>query len=362
MFALRTVQKFRDRWEELEKENLRDDVQAKFDRAEFDKVYKEHYETLDQGELDRVVEDAIANAQSGDGEEALTDADKAIIGYKSRFLRLISTFYSPTQAAQHKAKMERLEKERLKSQGGDRAASALGSQKDASIHEDKSMKDGSGTYIPLIPEQWKEKIKDLRFLSVIKHPKIFQSLFYLLKYYDRSSICERDTNKLSWKKTKAYLGNDELFQKMSEYWPFGPKEDKFNEYQKLKFIQRNLETISEEQVDEYSVALGKVLRWVNLAVQFRIEDVRNRRRQQQALQEERKVAQEREAERVAKRDSQLEEAKVAFNEKNEVEQNQRKEEMGEEYEAEEMPEFDTEEFVMRFDDENPPIEIPAEIE
>ena len=62
LFALRTIQKFRDRWEVLEQENLKNDIQAKLDRQEFDRTYKEHYEALDQSELDRVVEDAIANA------------------------------------------------------------------------------------------------------------------------------------------------------------------------------------------------------------------------------------------------------------------------------------------------------------
>lgn len=47
LFALRTIQDFRDRWEALEVENLRHDVQAKIDRAEIDKVYKEQHEPQD---------------------------------------------------------------------------------------------------------------------------------------------------------------------------------------------------------------------------------------------------------------------------------------------------------------------------
>lgn len=43
--ALRTVQMFRDRWEALEKENLESDVLKKLERQEYDKVYKEHYES-----------------------------------------------------------------------------------------------------------------------------------------------------------------------------------------------------------------------------------------------------------------------------------------------------------------------------
>ena len=36
MFALREVQAYRDRWETLEQENLKADIQAKIDRSEGD--------------------------------------------------------------------------------------------------------------------------------------------------------------------------------------------------------------------------------------------------------------------------------------------------------------------------------------
>ena len=71
---------------------------------------------------------------------------------------------------------------------------------------------------------------------------------------------------------------DEVFKKMSEYWPFGPKEEEYREYEKLKFIKALVDGINDDQVEEYSVALGKVLKWVKTAVQFRIDDVRMRRR------------------------------------------------------------------------------------
>jgi hypothetical protein len=136
---------------------------------------------------------------------------------------------------------------------------------------------GSGVYTPLVPEQWKEKIRDFRHLYVIKYPRIWQALFYILKFQDRPFLCERDTNRLEWKKAKSFLNNDELFIRMSEYWPFGPKEEAYKEYQKLKFVQENLSQIPEDQVDEYSVALGKLFRWINLAIEVRIEDLKVRR-------------------------------------------------------------------------------------
>jgi len=121
LYALRTVQMFRDRWEALEKENLENDVLAKLGRQEYDKVYKELYEAQDQSELEKIVEDAIANHMPAEGEENISDGEKAMLGHKSKFLKVLSTFYAPNQAAQHRAKQERLDKEKLKSAGGDRA-------------------------------------------------------------------------------------------------------------------------------------------------------------------------------------------------------------------------------------------------
>jgi hypothetical protein len=58
--------------------------------------------------------------------------------------------------------------------------------------------------------------------------RIFQSLFYMLKY-KREDLCERDTNKLFWKKAKTFL-NLEFFKVLSEYDPYGPKEGDYLAY------------------------------------------------------------------------------------------------------------------------------------
>ena len=48
-------------------------------------------------------------------------------------------------------------------------------------------------------------------------------------------MCERDTNKLLWKKAKLNI-NDDFFNKLGEYWPVGPKEDAYKEYEKFAFL------------------------------------------------------------------------------------------------------------------------------
>jgi hypothetical protein len=92
---------------------------------------------------------------------------------------------------------------------------------------------------------------------------------------------------------------------MSEYWPFGAKEENYKEYEKLRFIQKNLEGISEEAVDEYSVALGKILRWIKLAIFVRTEDLKIRRAQKKQLRAERQEALDKEKERMDKRNAEF---------------------------------------------------------
>ena len=140
-------------------------------------------------------------------------------------------FYAPDLAAAHRTKLERLEKDKLRSANGDRAASAMGSvhSKGGAGGGDDVSGAGALPYFPLAPEQWKESVIALRQLSVMKYQKVLQCLFYLLKYQDREAICERGTNKLSWKKAKNLL-TDDLLSKMAEYWPPGPKEEEYREY------------------------------------------------------------------------------------------------------------------------------------
>jgi hypothetical protein len=217
-------------------------------------------------------------------------------------------------------------------------------------------------------------MRDFRSIFVIKFPRIIQTLFYLLRFRERDYICEKGTNKLSWKKAKVFI-SDDLFAKMGEYWAYGPKDEEFKEYEKLMFIQNNLKGIAEDTVDEYSVALGKLHRWVLFAIDIRIQDIRQRRESKKELRAMRAEAMEKERERQEKRAAQFEDAKLAFDEKAEADYRQEKADReadaaaeGEEP-AEEVPDdesigraqFDAEEWYERFDDEHRPIDIPEEV-
>jgi hypothetical protein len=134
-------------------------------------------------------------------------------------------------------------------------------------------------------------------------PRVLQTIFYLLKY-SREEICERDTNMLEWKKAKNLL-NEEFFKRLGNFNPFGPKEDDFKLFMKLKFLKKNIEKFEAEHVDEYSIPLGKLFRWMSSAMDLREEDVQIRRDHKAKLKEERKLAIEAAEERERVRDHDL---------------------------------------------------------
>ena len=79
----------------------------------------------------------MASSAPLEGDEPLTDEDKHMIGLKARFVQLSRTFNAPDLAAQHRAKMERMQKDQQRSGAGERAQSAMGSH--ASARDDKSI-------------------------------------------------------------------------------------------------------------------------------------------------------------------------------------------------------------------------------
>lgn len=111
--------------------------------------------------------------------------------------------------------------------------------------------------------------------------------------------------------------NDDLFVKMNEYQTnvIGPKEDHYREYEKLRFLQKNLLDINIDKVDEYSVAIGKLLRWILFAMEIRIEDIRQRREHKDDLRKAKEEAELKEKERTDKKTAKHDEAKLEFDDK-----------------------------------------------
>lgn len=91
MYALRTVQKFRDHWELTETQNLKHDIEHKLQIMETDRVYHEQHESMDNTELEAKTEQHAqaahgqALASVKEGEHPPTDEDKALMVKKIRF-------------------------------------------------------------------------------------------------------------------------------------------------------------------------------------------------------------------------------------------------------------------------------------
>ena len=124
-------------------------------------------------------------------------------------------------------------------------------------------------------EDWNHNLMVLRDFNVIKMGRVVQTIFYLLKY-KREDICEKGTNKFFWKKAK-HLINDEFINRLVFFNALGPKQDQFERYQTLNFLERNVEGIQIEDVDAYNLTLGKLFKWVLLALKTRKEDIVRRK-------------------------------------------------------------------------------------
>jgi hypothetical protein len=70
--------------------------------------------------------------------------------------------------------------------------------------------------------------------------------------YAREEVCERDTNKLHFKKVRSILRDNDFYEQMSNYKIQGTKNADFREYERLAFMKKNLEKCSEEEVENYS--------------------------------------------------------------------------------------------------------------
>jgi hypothetical protein len=126
---------------------------------------------------------------------------------------------------------------------------------------------------------------ELRDFNVIKMGRIMQSLFYLLGY-DRDEICEKGTNKFFWKKAKTLI-NDEFINRLINYTAMGEKNQVYYGYKTLNFIERNIDGIATEDVDMYNLTLGKLYKWLLLAIKTRKDDIIRRKTYRKKYREDR---------------------------------------------------------------------------
>ena len=78
------------------------------------------------------------------------------------------------------------------------------------------------------------------------------------------------------------------------------------------YLQDNLAAYTQEDVDAYSTALGRLFKWLTFALELRIEDVRMRRMKKKKERDYREECEERENDRVEKRQQDMEKAREEF--------------------------------------------------
>jgi hypothetical protein len=76
------VRQYKERWEQVEKENLKEDILCTVERMHEDKEYKEHHEALDAQALEKQVEEHFIPKE---GEDPLDEETKQVQARKLRF-------------------------------------------------------------------------------------------------------------------------------------------------------------------------------------------------------------------------------------------------------------------------------------
>jgi hypothetical protein len=378
--ALKAVSHYAKNWTEREVLNLKKDVDRRIEHSEVDKEFSEKtkakFDEIADRWVDQNMEDMEEQEKPKDGEEEPQSVEN-------------KPYPAELQKAHLKLEFKKkiLNGERIEvrpesvpdTKRDDRRGRNRRDKQDESKNDES--KDLADEEEVDYTTKWHDDIIELKSYKVIKMDRVLQSIFYFLKY-SREDICTENTNKLNWKLAKEYI-NDDFFDRIRSYNPYGPKEDEYKEYQKINFILRNLEEVKQEDVDSYSLALGYVLKYIYIAVELRKADVVRRYQQNAKLRDERTEAEEKENERQGDRETFLQEERTKWEEEKKVkleEQQKAKEGEGEgnddeededaegeganissNYKAQEEQQFDEAEALARFDADRPPIVIPDEV-
>ena len=116
----------------------------------------------------------------------------------------------------------------------------------------------------------------------------------------------------------------------------------------ISFLKQNIADLEEEKVEQQSLVMGKLLKWIQLALDIRCEDIVNRRDTVEYIKQDREQAMRAEAERWKKFESELAERKAAHEEA----QAEAAKEADENEEKKALVPFDEAHFKVEFEKEN----------
>ena len=103
---------------------------------------------------------------------------------------------------------------------------------------------------------------------------------------------------------------------MATYRILGVKSDEFKKYQTINYCEKLLEGLNQEEVDNYSVAFGKIYKWLATAIQLRKQDIIRRKALTKKARENRESRIKQGEERTVNRENYLNEAQDKFKEDN----------------------------------------------
>ena len=124
----------------------------------------------------------------------------------------------------------------------------------------------------------------------------------------------------------------------------------------ISFLKQNIADLEEEKVEQQSLVMGKILKWIQLALDIRCEDIVNRRDTVEYIKQDREQAMRAEAERQKKFELELAERKAAHEEA----QAEAAKEADEDEEKKALVPFDEAHFKVEFEKENQPITVQDE--
>jgi hypothetical protein len=186
--------------------------------------------------------------------------------------------------------------------------------------------------------------------KVVKFSKVFQIAFYL-SGVQREDIVEPGTNLIQWKKAKKYLNVD--FKNFLEAVQMrGPKPEKPAVYAMTLKLEKDLVKIQLEDLQNYSISLWFLYKFLEQAFKLRVLDVNYRRKEYVHKTELREIAIKAAEELEERKRKHLEDAKEAYLKEIET--------MGD---VAEKPQFDHDRVMAEFDavEGNKPVEIPLQL-
>jgi len=76
---------------------------------------------------------------------------------------------------------------------------------------------------------------------------------------------------------------------MRDYHVIGNKDRKVKSYHTLNFIEKILETMSEEELNKYNYSMGIIFKWLKIAIEYRKKNIICRLNNAKKLRENREL-------------------------------------------------------------------------